>query len=92
MARARQVAEDHAKAVIKRHRNTHSVALGIAQCFADEEVRLMAVPAPSVVETQIQMSLSGKAVSDTGATAIPIGVWQRICKRDDGLTVDDAGL
>jgi prepilin-type N-terminal cleavage/methylation domain-containing protein/prepilin-type processing-associated H-X9-DG protein len=26
----------------------------------------------------------------TGNT--PIGVWQRICKRDDGLPVDDAGL
>jgi prepilin-type N-terminal cleavage/methylation domain-containing protein/prepilin-type processing-associated H-X9-DG protein len=22
----------------------------------------------------------------------PLGVWQRLCKRDDGMTVDDAGL
>jgi prepilin-type N-terminal cleavage/methylation domain-containing protein/prepilin-type processing-associated H-X9-DG protein len=29
--------------------------------------------------------------NNTTGTA-PLGVWQRICKRDDGLAVDDAGL
>jgi prepilin-type N-terminal cleavage/methylation domain-containing protein/prepilin-type processing-associated H-X9-DG protein len=30
--------------------------------------------------------------NNTPTATTPIGVWQRICKRDDGLPVDDAGL
>jgi len=30
--------------------------------------------------------------NNTPTATAPLGVWQRICKRDDGLTVDDAGL
>ncbi len=37
MGGARHVAEDHAEAVIKRHRNAYSVLLRIAERLADEE-------------------------------------------------------
>ncbi len=30
--------------------------------------------------------------NNTPTATVPLGIWQRICKRDDGLTVDDAGL
>jgi prepilin-type N-terminal cleavage/methylation domain-containing protein/prepilin-type processing-associated H-X9-DG protein len=30
--------------------------------------------------------------NNTPTATAPLGVWQRICKRDDGLTVDDGGL
>jgi prepilin-type processing-associated H-X9-DG protein len=30
--------------------------------------------------------------NNTATASTPIGVWQRLCKRDDGLTIDDAGL
>ena len=30
--------------------------------------------------------------NNTPTATTPIGIWQRLCKRDDGLTVDDAGL
>ncbi len=30
--------------------------------------------------------------NNTPTATLPLGVWQRLCKRDDGLAVDDAGL
>jgi len=30
--------------------------------------------------------------NNTPTATAPLGMWQKICKRDDGLTVDDAGL
>lgn len=30
--------------------------------------------------------------NNTPTASAPLGVWQRLCKRDDGLAVDDAGL
>src|SRR5438552_13810671 len=37
MRRTREIAEHHAEAVVKRDRNTHTVAFGIAQRFANKE-------------------------------------------------------
>ena len=30
--------------------------------------------------------------NNTPTASVPLGVWQRLCKRDDGMSIDDGGL
>lgn len=50
---------------------------GFSAVFCDGSVRL--------IRYNIQSN-------NTPSATAPLGVWQRLCKRDDGQTVDDAGL